>query len=84
MPKRGSWEAFTGLCPKHRDLYYKELYKIKYQFEKLPHRKALRYKIWLRWVKNNFKRRRQLALASYHKRKHLHKDRKHRATKKPA
>ncbi len=84
-PKRGSWEAATNLCVLHRDQWYKELYKKKYLFERLPYRKALRYKVWLAWVKKNWERRKKIALDSYHRRKNEphNKMRKHRATKKP-
>ena len=55
-------------------------------FESLPEEernriKRRKYEIWLSWVVSNKKARRRQALESYHRRKHLHKARKHRKTK---
>ena len=85
--KRGSFAAQSQLCYKHRNLWYKELYKLYgKEHDKLPHRKKMHYRLWLQWIKKNWERRRAIALASYHRRKQdeKNKTRKHRATKKPA
>lgn len=82
--KRGSFEAMTNLCYKHRNLWYKELYKIYgKEHDKLPRRKKMWYKSWLKWVKKNYEKRRAIALASYHRRKQepKNKARKHRRTR---
>ena len=84
-PPRASFFAMLGLCHKHRKLYYRAWYFNVYLpfFKKLTPAQQQkyrdrRYQVWLKWVTNNKERRKLQALESYHRRKHLHKDRKHR------
>ena len=83
-PDRGSPESSIGLCYVHRKIFYNEHSKKRYQNFSPEKKKeyikknAERYKIW---ISKNIERRRKIALVSYHRRKHLHKDRKHIRTK---
>lgn len=87
-PQRGSVEDRLGLCHTHRHEYYKKWYdKVgrKYEESLTPAQKErykkTRYATWLKWVEKNKEKRRAQALASYHRNKAKHKDRKHRPTK---
>jgi len=90
-PARYSFLSHLEVCHKHRNIYYRNFY-INYflpWFKRLPESEKTRYrkmnyKAWGKWVKKNIGKRRLLALASYHRRKHIisNKIRRHRATKK--
>lgn len=89
-PEWKSSFASLGFCHKHRHIHYQKFYANVfvpwYDALSPEERKAFKqkqYNIWKRWVENNKPQRRAQALASYHKNKDKHRDRKHRATKKP-
>ena len=89
-PLRYSFFAHLGLCHKHRKVWYRNWYInwflpwFKKQSPEVQQRyRDMRYGVWKKWVENNKDRRRLQALVSYHKNKDKHRDRKHRATKKP-
>lgn len=75
-PERGSVEDRLGYCHTHRHEHYAkwwEEYGKKY-FDTLSPEKQeeyakTRYEVWLRWVEENKEKRRQIALASYHRNK---------------
>lgn len=87
-PPRGSFAAASGLCYVHRKIFTKESFakwNKRFWARMTPEqRKAYRkkqQKNWLNWVIKNIDRRRKQALESYHRKKHLHKSRKHRRTR---
>lgn len=87
-PQRYTFFAMLGLCWVCRRKYYKRWYHEVWKpwFAKQPPEVQARHKKtqlvnWKVWVTRNMLKRQQQALASYHRRKHLHKDRKHIATK---
>lgn len=88
-PERGSFFAEIGLCHKHRTIYYRNWYINRFLpfFKKLPEAEKERYRkmklaVWKKWVERNKDKRRLQALESYHRNKHKHIDRKHRAVRK--
>src|SRR3990167_80902 len=85
-PRKGSFFAALGLCWNCRKAYYKVWYKTSWKswLAKLSPEDKIKYKNaaranWKAWVMRNGVRRRQQALASYHRHKAKHKGRKHRA-----
>ena len=84
-PERGSFFSKLNLCHKHRNIYYRNWYINTFlpYFKKLPEAEKEKYRAmklegWKRWVEKNLDKRRQQALESYHRNKHLHVARKHR------
>lgn len=75
-----NWRINVGLCYGCRQGWFKERY---HQFRTSPHYKAQNYQSWKRWTVANIVKRRRQALESYHRNKAKHKQRRHRATKKP-
>jgi hypothetical protein len=57
------------ITPEKREQFYKWAKEFKERMEPEPY-KAMCYKIWLKWIKNNPEKRRAQALASYHRHKH--------------
>jgi hypothetical protein len=88
-PKRGSVGWISGLCHKHRYLYSKKLaeYSAAWWGRKTPEYKReykkKNYESWKKWVEKNKKKRRLIALKSYHRRKNdpKNKARKHVSTR---
>lgn len=84
-PDRGSPQAGLGLCYEHRKIFYRKK-SFKWFKSLSPERRKYfqkrQYPIWLKWVVNNIEKRRRQARESYHRRKHLHKDKKHVKVKK--
>ena len=87
-PPRFTFFAMFGLCWKCRRPYYKKFYNevwkpwfAKQTPEMRAKIKGKRYLVWKIWVTKNEIKRRQQALASYHKNKEKYRGRRHRATK---
>ncbi len=86
-PNKGTVSERLGFCDEHRAEYYRT-WKKKYGDPWLksltPVRreayKVRRYQAWLDWLKNkdNLKKRRAWALASYHRNKHKHREERNR------
>src|SRR3972149_552919 len=88
-PTRGSIIGSIGLCHKHRPQFYKDRYKnwfVPWWKKQTPEfqrkYRDMKYGLWKKWVVKNIVLRSKQAVESYHRRKHLHKGRRHRATKK--
>jgi len=75
-----NWRVGTKLCIAHRGIWLRQEYE---KYKSNPKRKEVKYKRWKEYIILNIEKRRRWALESYHRNKHKHKDRKHRATKKP-
>lgn len=85
-PARYSYLSALGLCYKHRRLYFQKERRAWYK-NLSPEAKAKyiknNYKLWKAWVEKHKDKRKQQALASYHRHKldSKNKARKHRATR---
>ena len=87
-PPRFGYRAALRRCYVHRNEYMREQYRLyvsRMSPDKLREFRVMKYMAWRQWTAANVERRRLHALRSYHKRKHLHKGRRHRRTReKPA